>query len=155
VFPIALIVLFGVFDVGRAVFIYNGLTNAAREGARLAIVNQDTTMVEKRVQDSAFGAGISNIGDPADPVVAFYKEEPDLDDPTQNDPCEPAIVTGCVAVVTARSDWSAITPIIGSILGPIPLTARSELPVEFVCPNLKYPIYADSKDCPNQKGSTP
>jgi hypothetical protein len=60
-----------------------------------------------------------------------------------------------VAVVTARSDWSAITPIIGSILGPIPLTARSELPVEFVCPNLKYPIYADSKDCPNQKGSTP
>jgi Flp pilus assembly protein TadG len=155
VFPIALIVLFGVFDVGRAVFIYNGLTNAAREGARLAIVNQDVAMVEKRVQDAAFGSAISNIGDPADPVVAFYREEPDLDDPTQNDLCEPAIVTGCVAVVTARADWSAITPIISAIIGPIPLTARSELPVEFVCPNIKYPSYATSDLCPNQKGSTP
>ena len=41
VFPIAILVLMAVFDVGRAVFVYNGLTNAAREGARLAAVNQD------------------------------------------------------------------------------------------------------------------
>jgi Flp pilus assembly protein TadG len=149
VFPIALLVLFGVFDVGRLVFMYTGLTNGAREGARLAIVNQDVGSVEQRVQDSSFGSTISNLVDPSDPVVAFYKEEPDLDDPTANPPCT-TIVTGCVAVVTARVDWSAFTPIIGSIIGPITLTGRSELQVEFVCPNVKYPSYATANLCPKQ-----
>ena len=40
VFPIAILILLAVFDVGRAVFAYNGLTNAAREGARLAAVTR-------------------------------------------------------------------------------------------------------------------
>ncbi len=149
VFPIALIVLFGIFDVGRLVFVYTGLTNGVREGARLAIVNQDAGSVEQRVQDTSFGSAISNILDPLDPVVAFYKEEPNFDDATTNPECT-TIVTGCVAVVTARVDWSAITPIIGSIIGPITLTGRSELPVEFVCPNAKYPSYATANLCPKQ-----
>jgi Flp pilus assembly protein TadG len=149
VLPIALLVLFGVFDVGRLVFVYTGLTNGAREGARMAIVNQDVGSVEKRVQDSSFGSTISNVGDLADPVVAYYKEDPNLDDPTANPKCT-TIVTGCVAVVTARVDWSALTPIIGSIIGPITLTGRSELPVELVCPNIKYPSYATADLCPKQ-----
>jgi Flp pilus assembly protein TadG len=149
VFPIALIVLFGIFDVGRLVFVYTGLTNGAREGARLAIVNQDVPSVEKRVQDSSFGSTISNVGDASDPVVAYYKEDPNIDDPTTNPQCT-TMATGCVAVVTARMDWSAITPIIGSIIGPITLTGRSELPVELVCPNAKYPSYATHDLCPKQ-----
>lgn len=148
VFPLALMVLFAVFDIGRAVFIYNGLTNAAREGARLAIVNQDKALVGQRVQETAFGSSISNLGD-LDDLVSFYKEDPDLDDPTTNPECT-AIATGCIAVVTARVDWAALTPIIGSIIGPISFTARSELPVEFVCPNAKYPSYATSALCPKQ-----
>jgi Flp pilus assembly protein TadG len=149
VFPVALVVLFGVFDVGRLVFIYTGLTNGAREGARMAIVNQDTVSVEKRVQDSSFGATIANVGNVTDPVVAFYKEDPNLNDPTTNPQCA-TMATGCVAVVTARTNWSAITPIIGSIIGPIVLTGRSELPVELVCPNIKYPAYATAALCPKQ-----
>jgi Flp pilus assembly protein TadG len=149
VFPIALLILFGVFDVGRLVFMYTGLTNGAREGARMAIVNQDVGRVEKRVQDSSFGSTIANIGDATDPVVAFYKEAPNVDDPTANPECT-TIITGCVAVVTARVDWSAFTPIIGSIIGPITLTGRSELPVELVCPNIKYPSYATAALCPKQ-----
>ena len=149
VFPIALLILFGIFDVGRLVFMYTGLTNAAREGARLAIVNQDVGSVEERVQDTSFGSTVSNIGDPADPVVAYYHEDPDIDDPTTNPECA-TIVTGCIAVVTARVDWSAITPIIGSLIGPITLTGRSELPVELVCPNIKYAAYATADLCPKQ-----
>ena len=149
VFPIALVVLLGVFDVGRLVFVYTGLTNGAREGARLAIVNQDTGSVEQRVQETSFGSTISNVGNVADPVIAFYKEDPNLNNPTLNPRCT-EIVTGCVAVVTARVSWSAITPIIGSIIGPIVLTGRSELPVEFVCPNIKYPSYATPAQCPKQ-----
>lgn len=39
VFPIFIMLLLGVFDIGRAVFAYNEITNAAREGVRIAIVN--------------------------------------------------------------------------------------------------------------------
>ena len=40
VLPIFILLLVAIFDLGRAVFAYNTLTNAAREGARMAIVNQ-------------------------------------------------------------------------------------------------------------------
>jgi len=149
VIPVFLLVMIALFDLGRAVFAYNTLTNAAREGARLAIVNQDTGSVEQRVQETSFGATIANVGNVADPVVAFYKEDPNLNDPTTNPRCT-TLATGCVAVVTARHSWRAITPIIGSIIGPIVLTGRSELPVELVCPNIKYPAYATAAQCPKQ-----
>jgi Flp pilus assembly protein TadG len=148
ILPIALILLLAVFDVGRAVFMYNGLTNAAREGARLAIVNQDIALVEQRVADMAATASLSNASDPSDPVIAFRKQLPN-DDVTSNPACTP-ISTGCVAVVTAKATWSAITPVIGALIGPIDLTARSELPVEFVCPNPAFPAYATSASCPKQ-----
>jgi Flp pilus assembly protein TadG len=148
ILPIALIVLLAVFDVGRAVFMYNGLTNAVREGARLAIVNQDTALVEQRVQEMAAMSTITNLGDASDPVVRFHRQSPNAD-PTANAACSP-VVSDCVAVVIARTSWSAITPIIGTILGPLNFTARSELPVEFVCPNATIPAYASSADCPKQ-----
>jgi len=149
VFPIAILLLLALFDVGRAVFVYNGLTNAAREGARLAIVNQYEPMVAKRVSDMAFGSGISNLADPD--LLRFYKQNPNAD-PTLNPECT-TIATGCIAVVTAETDWSAITPIIGSIIGPITFTAQSELPIELVCPNATYPAYDDAfgEECPRKE----
>jgi Flp pilus assembly protein TadG len=148
ILPIAVILLLAVFDVGRAVFTYNGLTNAAREGARLAIVNQDVASVEQRVAEMAAMTEVSNAGDVTDPVVTYRRQTPNAD-PTANAACSP-MATGCVAVVTARATWQAITPIIGAILGPIDLTARSELPVEFVCPNPQIPAYANASACPKQ-----
>jgi len=147
VFPIAMLVLIAVFDVGRAVFAYNGLTNAAREGARLAAVNQDESLIEQRVQDMTFGTGVSNLGDAN--FVRFHKEGPNLATPTSNPACT-TMAVGCVAIVNAESDWSAITPIIGQIIGPITFTARSEVPVEFVCPNPNIPAYNTSDSCPRQ-----
>ena len=149
VFPIAMLVLMAVFDVGRAVFVYNGLTNAAREGARLAAVNQDETMIEQRVTAMTFGSGVTNLGDPD--FVRFHREGPDLDTPTPNPVCPAtAMAVGCMAIVNAESDWTAITPIIGQIIGPITFTARSEVPVEFVCPNPNILEYANPTDCPRQ-----
>jgi Flp pilus assembly protein TadG len=148
VFPVALILILAIFDVGRLVFVYNGLANAAREGARLAIVNQDKALVGQRVEEIAFGSGLSNAADLND-LISYYHQDPNLDDPTSNPQCT-TVVTGCIAVVTARVDWTAITPVIGSIIGPIDLVARSELPVELVCPNPKYPSYATADLCPKQ-----
>lgn len=147
VFPLAMVLLLAVFDVGRAVFLYNGLTNAAREGARLAVVNQDKALIVQRVQGQTFAGALSNAGDPNN-VVTFRRQLPN-DDPMSNAQCSP-LATGCIAVVVARSDWSAITPIIGALIGPISLTARSELPVEFVCPNPSIAAYSNSSSCPRQ-----
>lgn len=147
VFPLVMILLLAVFDVGRAVFLYNGLTNAAREGARLAVVNQDKALIVQRVQGQTFAGTLSNAGDPND-VVTFRRQLPN-DDPMSNAQCAP-MATGCIAVVVAQSDWTAITPIIGALIGPLSLTARSELPVEFVCPNPNIAAYASSSACPRQ-----
>jgi Flp pilus assembly protein TadG len=147
VFPIAIILLMAVFDVGRAVFAFNGLTNAAREGARLAIVNQDEALIEQRITDMTFATGVANVGDPN--LVQFHTEGPNLTTPTANPVCA-TMAMGCVAIVTVETDWTAITPVIGQIIGPITFTARSELPVEFVCPNPNIPAYVSSASCPRQ-----
>lgn len=148
VFPIVMLVLMAIFDIGRAVALYNGLTNAAREGARLAIVNQDKSKIVQRVQNQVFLGPLSNAGTPNN-LVSFYKPDPNQNDPTSNPQCS-TMATGCIAVVVARSDWQAITPIIGNLIGPISLAARAELPVEFVCPNPGIPAYASSASCPRQ-----
>ena len=69
VLPIFVLVLVGLFDLGRAVFAYNTITNAAREGARVAIVNQDVpTIIERSKQQTQ----IVELSDPS-VEVAFYQ----------------------------------------------------------------------------------
>jgi Flp pilus assembly protein TadG len=152
VFPIFILILVAVFDFGRAIFLQNSLTNAAREGARLAIVNQDKSLVSTRVVRTAFAGAVSNAANLND-LVTYRKQLPNQTDPTANPECGTLTVpmaVGCIAVVTARSNWSAITPILGNLIGPIPFVARSELPVELVCPNPVVASYATSASCPRQ-----
>ena len=83
--------------------------------------------------------------------VRFHREGPNLATPTSNPVCPAGdIAVGCIAIVNAESDWTAITPVIGQIIGPITFTARSEVPVEFVCPNANIAAYATSDLCPKQ-----
>ncbi|MHB8891147.1 MAG: TadE family protein [Candidatus Limnocylindrales bacterium] len=124
--PLVLLLIVAVFDVGRAVFAYNAITNAAREGARLAIVNQDVTSVQARAVGQAGGTTTT-----ADVAVAFIES-------SSGDTCDgaggnPALAIGCSAQVTVTTRWQAITPLIGSVLGPMTFTAVASLPVEFVC----------------------
>jgi Flp pilus assembly protein TadG len=148
VVPVFLLLVLGLFDVGRAVFIYNGLTNAVREGARLAIVNQNKDMILERAQAMAFGVGIETD---SDSLTSFWRQLPNSDDVTDNDAC-PAdgVPVGCIAVVEAEATWEAITPILGNLIGPLPLTARSEVAVEFKCPNPNIDEYdnPDGSECP-------
>jgi Flp pilus assembly protein TadG len=141
VFPILLVMLMGVFDFGRAIFLYNSLTNAAREGARLAIVNQNETKIANRVEAMAFTGSVTNLGPN---LVNFYMEDPTNTnpDPTTHAQCT-TLAVGCIAVVDVHANWTAITPIIGTIIGAIDFNARSAVAIEFVCPNPKIPAYAD------------
>jgi Flp pilus assembly protein TadG len=110
VLPILLIVLLGIFDFGRAIYAYNTIANAAREAARLAIVDQNSTAVIAMAKDSA-------IGLPPDTVDVTF-------------PGPSCNLIGCDIQVTVSHEWRAITPIIGGIVGPIDLTATTEMPLE-------------------------
>jgi Flp pilus assembly protein TadG len=113
VLPILLLILMGIFDFGRAVFAFNAVSNAAREAARVAIVNQNTTGVVEEGKGAA-------IGLPPDAVDVTFT----LPD------CGGAVRIGCTARVQVDHDWSAITPIIGSFIGPIQLSSTTEMRVE-------------------------
>ena len=151
VFPVFILLVVGLFDIGRAVVAYNTLTNAAREAARLAIVNQDETLIAQRAQDIAVGIGI----DTTDPdLVEFYRKGPNAD-VESNDVCDGSteqqeLSVGCVAVVKPTTTWQAITPLIGTLIGPITMEARSEVGIEFVCPDADIPEFTSAGNCPKQ-----
>ena len=58
VLPLFLLLFMAVMDFGTAVFTYNSLTNAAREGVRLAVVNQDSASVIQRAKNQVSTIGV-------------------------------------------------------------------------------------------------
>lgn len=115
VLPILLVILLGVFDFGRAVFAFNAVANAAREAARVAIVDQKTSGVVAEGKQAALGL------DPATVDVDFSVAD-----------CPEPVLIGCTAQVTVDYEWRAITPVIGSIIGPIQLSSTTAMPIERV-----------------------
>jgi Flp pilus assembly protein TadG len=122
VLPVLLIILLAVFDVGRLVFAYNDITNAARNGARVAIVDQTANKARDTAISSA-GLGLKNSQ-----VQVTYLTD-DL-----SGTCPSPYELGCVAKVAVSYDWQAITPLIGNILGPITVTTDTTLPIERIFP---------------------
>jgi Flp pilus assembly protein TadG len=151
VIPVFLLLLIGVFDLGLGVFSYNSVTNAAREGARLAIVNQDTALISQRAiaQTRIAETTAPNV------TVEFRRTTPNADYRT-NTECRAtpdnntvALSLDCVAVVTFQTTYRPITPIISSFMFPsgVTLTAQSIQQLEFVCPN---GVIGSSASCPKQ-----
>src|SRR6476469_138889 len=123
VFPILMVMLIAIFDLGRAVFAYNDITNAAREGARLAIVDQTVASIKNEAASQATSLGLTA----ADVQVEFDTED-------RTGPCPADKTLDCVAVVTVTYKWHAITPVIGNIVGPMDFTAESAMPLERIFP---------------------
>lgn len=123
IFPVLMILLVGIFDAGRLVFAYNDITNAARSGARVAIVNQAAGAAAAATIDQASSLGLTN----ADVTVSYLK--PDL-----SGPCPTPYQLGCIADVQASFAWQAITPIIGNIIGPMTVTTETRMSIERVFP---------------------
>ncbi len=142
VLPIFLVLFFAVVDLGSAIFTFNSLTNAAREGARLAIVNQDTASIVARAETQVSVAEINapNVS------INFYQQADD-GTPDLSTPCSPAAL-GCLAVVSFESTYRPLTPIIGNILfkNGVTFKATSILAVEYSCPNLTH----TAVQCPKQ-----
>lgn len=123
IFPVLILLLLAIFDVGRLVFAYNDITNAARTGARVAIVDQTGNVARDTTINQATSLGLTN----ADVTVTYRKPDLSAD-------CVAPYKLGCIAEVDVRFDWRAITPIIGNILGPITVSTETRMPIERVFP---------------------
>jgi len=145
VFPIITLLAFGFIDVGRAVFEWNTLTNAARQAARVAMVNQVdpasgpwSCQANKPVESvsspnwtfrgCAITAG-GAIGVTSADVSITYSAPPGV-----TLECSSRLNIGCIARVTVTNAYTPITPVAGSIIGPVVMSATSEMPIERLFP---------------------
>lgn len=135
VFPLLLLMVFGIIDAGRLIYTYNTVANAARNGARVAIVNQstsgtdtcDTTVATAYPVGCAISSGTGLGLTAADVSVAYH-------DPTDTTACT-GFSIGCIAVVDVTGRFQPLTPVIGQLIGVVSLTSRAKIPVERVCTN--------------------
>jgi hypothetical protein len=129
ILPVFILILVGIFDGGRLVFAYHTVNNAAREGGREATVNQTLADIQARAAQHAVALDIP----PADVYVDFrLQSSPDDEDSCDSKVGDQEIVT-CLAVVQVTYDYVAATPIIGALIGPMPVTGEVRFPVEFNC----------------------
>lgn len=106
-------IIFGVIDLGRAVFEYNLLASSAREGARMAIIPSytDTDVVNHTVASSAGFIGSGDV------TISGSRS-------CNSDPC-PSVT------VSVQHSFTAVTPLIGTLIGDsITLHASSTMVVE-------------------------
>ena len=135
VLPLLLLFIFGVIDAGRLIFTYNTVANAARNGARVAIVNQstagtntcDTTSATAWPVGCAVVSGLALNLDPTAVDVTYRN-------PTDTGACT-AMEIGCLAVVEVTGHFQPLTPIIGQFLGAMDVSSTTTIPIERVCSN--------------------
>lgn len=142
VFPIIVLLLVGFFEIGRAVFAYNTIANAARQAVRVASVNQLDDLTDcdatRPVEDpfephwSLRGCAIaaaSVLGISTSNVSVSYEAPPG----TTLD-CDPTLHVGCIASVTVTYDFAVSTPFVSALIGPIAMSQTSSMPIERVFP---------------------
>jgi hypothetical protein len=145
VFPVIALMTFAFIDIGRAVFAYNTLTEAARQATRVAIVNQldpvsgpwlcqsnrpvqNTADPDWTWRGCALLSGKTVGVQPADVSISYST-------PGGTDLiCAPHLNVGCLVTVTVTSKFTPITPVAGILIGPLDMTSTSELPLERLFP---------------------
>ena len=147
VIVVALVVLMAVLDVGRAVYGLGAVSNAARVGGRTAIVNQNGDDIRQKAASLSVGLGVD-----ASPVACSAGTSTNPPTPTgPSGTCVEYRTTdlsgtcatidlGCVAVVTTKWTYTPLTPLIGTVVGPIALTSTTRVPVESVCSGVGCPV---------------
>jgi TadE-like protein len=145
VVPIITLLAFGFIDVGRAVFTFNTLTNAAREGSRVAAVNQldpvsgpwqchpnrpveDVNNPGWTFRGCALTAGSTIAVTHSDITVAYAPP------PGVTLTCSGTLNIGCIVTVTVTAHYVPITPVAGALIGPITMTSTSSMPIERLFP---------------------
>lgn len=138
ILPIFLLIIFGLFDMGRAVYAWSTINNAAREAARQLIVDQTYVIVGGQpvyvhARDEAIKQSVA-LGVTDSQVYIDFRDPDALDTPDTCEVPDPsAIRLGCVAVVDIEYTFEPATPVIGQLVGTLTLKGESRFSVESVC----------------------
>lgn len=124
VLPVFVLVMIGLFDLGRAVYAFNTISNASRESVRVAIVNQTEAVIEAEALKQGVSLGLT----PAEVTISYGQ-------PGGTGTCSAPFAVTCRAAVTVQYTFTAATPVIGQIIGPFTMTSTTEMPVERTCPD--------------------
>lgn len=136
--PLLLLIIFGVIDFGRALNAQITLTQAAREGARLAALGDTNAEVTTRAQDAAVGVK---------PVTVSVTDQPNSSADCPSDPvvgnadcaCPAGAAVGNEdAKVQVSYSFSFVTPVGavmaifggGGFASPFTLSATGVMPCE-------------------------
>ena len=132
VMPIIAMVVLGMVDLSRAVYSYNTLAQAARQAARLAIVNQEVADVRATAISSAASLGLTT----ANVDVCFKTaSSAQLNCSSSTDNCPQASRgLGCLAIVRTNLTYRPMTPVVSMIWSTILLSSTSIGSIEYVCP---------------------
>jgi Flp pilus assembly protein TadG len=129
VIPLLLLLIFGLFDLGRALFYYSSLANAVREGTRAGVVmpadtnGELTSAVQAKVLEYAFGLTTTTVPLTAEDIVVIITMAGDAKETLQ---------------ITGNFCFVPVTPGVAALVGNacpgggqgIPLTAVSLMHIE-------------------------
>ena len=118
VLPVFMLLLVGIFDMGRAVLYYSTISNGSREAVRLGIVDQNVADIRQAAIDSV--GGVMALAT-TDVTVSFLA--PDL---TTTAPCPTSKLIGCVVKVEIDYEFQPATPFVGVLQ----LGAETHQPIE-------------------------
>jgi Flp pilus assembly protein TadG len=125
ILPVFLLILMGIFDLSRAVYASSTINNAAREAGRRAIVDQTCQNVIGVATKHAVALGSVSISvtwlAPDGSVVAACPSSP-----TGNSVSD-------IANVKVTYVFTAATPLISQILGPITMGGETKFAIEATC----------------------
>lgn len=120
---IFLVLLMGVFDLGRGIYMYNGVSQAAREIARVTSVHPGSTLGNSAETAAVIATQkklIPNLGNPAFACV-------DIDDTAVTGTCR----GGMRVKVTVIAPYRPVTPILG-LVGTWDMSSTSSVSISAV-----------------------
>lgn len=139
VVPLLLLLLFGVIDVARYVYNTNALSEAARQAARVGAVSirgncsglNRTQCVQQTAKTTLTAVPIST----SEVAVICQRLERDGSMPTTNDAgtttdnCGGQWRINDMMVVTIRTNFNLVTPLIGQLIGTPTMTGQARITV--------------------------
>ncbi len=119
VLPLFLLLIFGLIDGGRLVYINNSVAEAAREGARWGSVQGRSTNAAGRQSIRDYTVERMTAVPNAQVTVTCERNGVARSDCRTND----------ILVITVQSPVNIITPVMGNILGSITVSSTSKVVV--------------------------
>lgn len=130
VLPLFLMLIFGLIDLGRGIYALNTVSNAARIGARLGVVDQSVDPlagvyeIQKVAAHQAVGLGVADTN----VVVSF--EDPNNPGVWCSTNCP--VDVGWIVRVKVPYQFTAAVPAIGQLVGSFQISSTSEMRIERV-----------------------